>query len=304
MKNNFFTYLTGFLMAFADSVPGISGGTIAYILGKYDELIESIDTLMSNTTIKEKKQAIFFLIKLLCGWTIGLVIAVFIITSIMHEYIYQMTSLFIGFIFYSIPFIIIEEKETIKNKYQDIIFTFIGAVLVISISYFSSSNLELISSNLSLVSYIYIFIAGAIAISAMLLPGISGSTLLIIFGLYATIMNSIKATLKFDFDNILIVFVFGLGILFGLKVTSKLITKALHNSRSKVVYTIVGLMIGSIYSLIVGPTTLVDEVTEVSLNLDMLSFETFSLLFFIIGIITIGSLNRLKNFIENKSKEL
>lgn len=288
-------------MAFADSVPGISGGTIAYILGKYDELIESINTIMSNTSITEKKQAIIFLIKLLCGWAVGLVIAVFIITSIMHEYIYEMTSLFLGFIVYSIPFILKEEKQEISGKYFDIIFTIIGAIVVISISYFSSTNLALLSNDLSLISYIYIFIAGAIAISAMLLPGISGSTLLIIFGLYATIMNSIKSTLKFDFENILIVFVFGIGILFGLKVTSKLITKALHKSRSKVVYTIVGLMIGSIYSLIVGPTTLVDEVTNVSLNLDMLSFETFSIIFFIVGIATIDILNRVKNYIENKS---
>lgn len=304
MRNNILTYLTGFLMAFADSVPGVSGGTIAYILGKYDQLIESIDILLSKTTIKEKKQALIFLIKILTGWVIGIVIAVFLITSLLHNNVYEMTSLFIGFIAFSIPFIIMEEKQTIKNKHFDKIFIVIGAALVFAITYFSNSSVKLVGSDLSIMSYVYIFIAGAIAISAMLLPGISGSTLLIIFGLYAIVMNSIKATLKFDFSNILIVMAFGFGILFGLKFTSKLITKALHSNRSKVVHTIIGLMIGSIYSLIMGPTTLVDEATNASLNLERLSFDTFNILFFIIGVLTIYCLDKVKDIIQNKGEKL
>lgn len=287
-------------MAFADSVPGVSGGTIAYILGKYEELIESINIITSKSSVAEKKQAIIFLIKLLIGWATGFIIAVLLITSIMHSYIYEMTSLFLGFIVFSIPFIINEEKSALKNKHFDKLFTLIGIIIVVSISYFSSSNFNIMSSELSVMSYIYIFIAGAIAISAMLLPGISGSTLLIIFGLYAPIMNSIKSVLKFDFSNILIVIIFGLGILFGLKFSSKLINKALHKNRSKVVYTIIGLMLGSIYSLIIGPTTLVNEATNVSLNLDKLSLETFSIIFFIIGIATIFILDKIKHLIEKK----
>ncbi len=285
-------------MAFADSVPGISGGTIAYILGKYDELISSINKLLSTTTINEKKQALFFLAKLFTGWIIGLVIAVFLITSLLHDNIYELSSLFIGFIAFSIPFIIIEEKQTLKNKHFDKLFVVIGTTLVVAISTFSSESIALITSELTLISYIYIFIAGAIAISAMLLPGISGSTLLIIFGLYAPIMNSVKSTLQFDFSNILIVITFGIGILFGLKFTSKLITKALEKSRSKVVYTIIGLMIGSIYSIVLGPTTLVDETTNISLNLEQVTLETFSIVFFLIGVVTIYALDKLKDIVS------
>ncbi|MFV0424988.1 MAG: DUF368 domain-containing protein [Bacilli bacterium] len=299
MRNNFFTMLTGFLMAFADSVPGVSGGTIAYILGKYDELINSINVLMSKATILEKKKSVIFLIKLAIGWIVGFVIAVFIITNLMHEHTYEMTSLFLGFIVFSIPFIILEEQQILKNKHLDKGFIIVGSTIVIAISYFSSSNLSLLSSNLTLISYIYIFIAGAIAISAMLLPGISGSTLLIIFGLYSTIMNSIKTTLKFDFSNILIVLIFGLGILFGLKFTSKIISKALHSYRSKVVYLIIGLMLGSIYSLIIGPTTLVNEATNINLGLEKLSFNSFSIIFFIVGVAIIYGLDKLKHFIQN-----
>lgn len=300
MKNNIFTMLTGFLMAFADSVPGVSGGTIAYILGKYDELLSSINILMSKNSFNEKKEAIVFLLKLLLGWFIGVVIAVFIITSLLEEHIYELSSLFLGFIGFSIIFIIKEEKEILKGQHFDKLFIIIGTLLVIAISYFSSTNLDLVGEKINIISYIYIFIAGAIAISAMLLPGISGSTLLIIFGLYSIVMTSVKTTLKFDFSNLLIVLFFGFGVLFGLKFASKIITKALRSSRSKVVYLIIGLMIGSIYSLIIGPTTLVNEVTNESLGLDPLSFQSFSIIFFLIGIIFIYSLDKIKLYIERK----
>ncbi len=289
-KDNILIVITGFLMAFADSVPGVSGGTIAYILGKYDMLIESISTLTSKNS-DNKKQAIIFIVKLGIGWVVGMVLAILFITALIEEYIYEFSSLFLGFIVFSIPFIIKEELGVIKNNYGKLIFTLLGIAVVVSISMFSSTRLNLVTTELTFLSYIYIFIAGVIAISAMILPGISGSTLLIIFGLYLPIMNAIKGVLKFDFSGLLICIIFGIGILFGIKFSSSLIKKALHNYRSQIVYLILGLMIGSIYAIVIGPTTLVDEVTKVNLGLDRMTFDTFSILFFLLGIFTIASLD-------------
>ena len=110
----------GFLMALADSVPGVSGGTIAFVLGFYDKFIGSLNTLTSKKTSKdEKKEAVKFLIKLGCGWVLGFLMAVIFITSLFEEYIYEVSSLFVGFIILSIPIIIKEEKNEIKNKYND-----------------------------------------------------------------------------------------------------------------------------------------------------------------------------------------
>ena len=95
----------GFCMALADSVPGVSGGTIAFILGFYDKFVTSLNNIIFGNK-KEKKEAVFFLIKLGIGWIIGMLIATLVLTSLFEKHIYAISSLFLGFIIFSIPFII------------------------------------------------------------------------------------------------------------------------------------------------------------------------------------------------------
>ena len=102
---------------------------------------------------------------------------------------------------FSIPLIIKEEKENLKGKYKNIIFSIIGILVVSLITYFNpmtgGSGVNIANLNFGLV--LYILVAGMIAISAMVLPGISGSTLLLIFGLYIPIINGIKEFLHLNF---------------------------------------------------------------------------------------------------------
>ena len=104
-------FIRGFCMALADSVPGVSGGTIAFLLGFYDKFINSLNTLISKNG--DKKEAIKFLIKLGIGWVIGMAIASLILSNLFETHIYQVSSLFIGFILFAIPLIIKEEKENV-----------------------------------------------------------------------------------------------------------------------------------------------------------------------------------------------
>lgn len=180
----------GFSMALADSVPGVSGGTVAFVLGFYDKFINSLN---------------------------------------------------------------------VKGKYKNLIFTLIGIVVVSAITYFnpqtgSGANIDITNLNPGLA--LYVFIAGMIAISAMILPGISGSTLLLIFGLYMPIITGIKEILHFNLSYIPVLFVFGLGVLTGIALIIKIVKKALEKYRSQTIYLIIGLMIGSIYAIIMGATTL------------------------------------------------
>lgn len=214
MKEFLKNAMQGFSMALADSVPGVSGGTVAFVLGFYDKLINSLNTLISRKG--DKKEAIKFLIKLGCGWVIGMAIASLILSNLFETHIYQVSSLFIGFIIFAIPLIIKEEKENVKGKYKNLIFTIIGVVVVSAITYFnpqtgSGANIDITSLNLGLA--LYVFVAGMIAISAMILPGISGLTLLLIFGLYMPIITGIKETLHFNLSYIPVLFVFGLGVI-------------------------------------------------------------------------------------------
>ena len=286
----------GFCMALADSVPGVSGGTIAFILGFYDKFINSLDDLVYGDKEKKKK-AIFFLIKLGIGWIIGLAFATLVLTSLFEKQIYKVSSVFMGFIIFSIPLIIKEEKECLKGKYINLIFTIIGILIVSLITYFNpvsgGGNIVDISS-LNIGLCLYIFVVAMIAISAMVLPGISGSTLLLIFGLYIPIISAIKEFLHLNFSVVPVLIIFGLGIIAGIVLVIRLIKIALKKFRSQTMYCIIGLMIGSLYAIVMGPTTLGTPQPPMSIG-------TFSILFFIIGGIIIIGLEKIKSILENKS---
>ena len=284
----------GFCMALADSVPGVSGGTIAFILGFYDKFVTSLNNIIFGNK-KEKKEALFFLIKLGIGWIIGMLIATLILTSLFETHIYAVSSLFLGFIIFSIPLIIKEEKSCLKGKYENIIFLILGIIIVSLITYFNpvSGGNGINISTLNFGLAIYIFISAMIAISAMVLPGISGSTLLLIFGLYMPIMNAIKSFIHLDFDYFNVLFIFGLGVLTGIVLVIKLIKTALQKFRSQTVYMIIGLMIGSLYAIVMGPTTL--EVSQSAMNL-----STFNIIWFILGGIIIWGLEKVKKILKQK----
>ena len=294
MKEFLKNAVQGFSMALADSVPGVSGGTVAFVLGFYDKLINSLNTLISRKG--DKKEPIKFLIKLGIGWAIGMAIASLILSNLFETHIYQVSSLFIGFIIFAIPLIIKEEKENVKGKYKNLIFTLIGIVVVSAITYFnpqtgSGANIDITNINLGL--GLYVFIAGMIAISAMILPGISGSTLLLIFGLYMPIITGIKETLHFNLSYIPVLFIFGLGVIAGIALIIKVVKKALEKYRSQTIYLIIGLMIGSIYAIVMGATTL--KVPQAPLSL-----QTFNVMYFIIGGLIIFGMEIAKRKLEHK----
>lgn len=292
VKDIIMNLINGLCMALADSVPGVSGGTIAFLLGFYDKFIGSLDDLFRGK-IEEKKTALKFLIKIGCGWLIGFLIAATVLSSLFNEHIYTMSSLFLGFILLAIPVFIKEEKNVLKGKYKNLIFTLIGIIVVVGITILNSAggiNIDVNSLNIGTI--VYVFIAAMIAITAMILPGISGSTLLLIFGLYIPIMTKIKTLLTFDFSALPILIVFGLGIITGILVFTKLIRKCLEKHRSQTIYTVLGMMIGSMYSIVMGPTTL--EVPK-----EAMTFSTFNIVAFIIGGVIIGGLELLKKYFNS-----
>ena len=160
----------------------VSGGTIAFLLGFYDEFINSLNNLFGKDNEK-RKTALFFIIKLGVGWVIGMGLAVSVLANVFESGIYKVSSLFMGFITLAIPVMIIEEKESIKGKYKNIIWAVIGIAIVVGIALVNPSGGGADVSNITVPTALFIFAAGMCAISAMVLPGISGSTILLTFGL-------------------------------------------------------------------------------------------------------------------------
>ena len=295
-------YICGLLMALADSVPGVSGGTIAYLLGYYEDFINSLNSFMSRKGDKLErkenlKKSFKFLIRLGIGWIVGFISAVLILTSVFESHIYQISSLFIGFIVFSIPLIVYEEKESLK-KFYNVVFLILGAALVVAITMVNPSDGGSVSAGaFNIGQLIYTVRVGMIAISAMVLPGISGSTMLLIFGVYLPVMNAIKDLLHLDFSGLPIVISVGIGILLGVIVIIKLVKAALEHFHSQTVYAIIGLMLGSLLSIVKGPESL--ETPK-----EMLTMDTFSILFFFIGGVVIIGLQCLKLFSgKNKAEE-
>ena len=137
----FLNAVRGFCMALADSVPGVSGGTIAFLLGFYDEFINSLNDLMGRDS-KKRKKAFLFLVKLGIGWIIGFGMSVLILASLFEAHIYQISSVFFGLTLFAIPMVIKEEAAVIKGQVGNLVFTLLGAALVFAISWFNPSGGE------------------------------------------------------------------------------------------------------------------------------------------------------------------
>lgn len=262
--------IDGFCMALADSVPGVSGGTVAFVMGFYDQLIGSVHNLIFGKK-SEKKEAARFLAKLAAGWIIGMVLAILVLSAMFESHIYLVSSLFIGLIAGSIPVIVREEKESLREAGKGILFFAVGIAAVVGITWMNGRvpgtvmDLEAFSIGLG----IRLFLIGMTAVSAMFLPGISGSTLLLIFGAYIPVITAVRGVLSLNPAYIPGLLFFGCGIIAGALTIVKLIQVCLEKFRPQMVYLILGMMIGSFYAIVMGPTTL-DSAQEA------LSMGTFS----------------------------
>lgn len=291
------TMIHGFMMALTDSVPGVSGGTIAFIMGFYERFLGAISGLFGKDNAV-RKSAIFYLIKFALGWGLGMGASVLILAQVFENHIYFMSSAFLGLTLCAIPFILHEERDTLKSgSIKDALFALLGAALVILITAFraaAAGSGSINFQNLSVLQYGYLILSGALAISAMLLPGISGSTLLLIFGVYVPLIGAVKELLHFRLAFLPGVTAVAVGVLLGILFAAKLIRKALASCRCQMVWLILGLMLGSLYAIAMGPTTLDTPKPP-------LSFPTFQFTAFFLGMAILGSLEWGKRVIARHS---
>ena len=190
-----------------------------------------------------------------------------------------------------------EEKKCLGTNKKAIPFVLLGIAVVCAITYFNpvsggndGVNLDHLTPGLA----VFVFFAGVIAISAMVLPGISGSTLLLIFGLYLPVITAIKDILHLDFSSFWTVLIFGCGVLVGIFSVVKLIRRALEKYRAQTIYLIIGLMLGSIFAVVMGPTTL--DTPQPAMGI-----HDFSILFFLIGGAVILGLQKMKDIKQSVS---
>ncbi|OUS39512.1 DUF368 domain-containing protein [Oleispira antarctica] len=225
-------------MGSADVIPGVSGGTIAFITGIYTELLDSIKAVNLQALIvlfkqgpKAAWQAIngTFLVTLLAG----ILTAILTLAKVIHYLLDQHAILLWSFFFGLILAASLHMAKQIKQwQPTTVAALLIGALIAGFISIASPSSIE--------ASYLNIFIAGSIAICAMILPGISGSFILLLMGLYAPVLAAVKG-LQLD-----IMMVFALGAILGLMLFSRLLSWLLHHYQDLMFSLLTGFMLGAL----------------------------------------------------------
>lgn len=257
----------GFCMALADSVPGVSGGTVAFIMGFYDRFIGSVSQLVFGKK-EEKRKGLRYLLKLFVGWAVGMGIAVLVLNALFAEHIHFVSSLFIGFIIGALPAVSMDEADSVRQWKKGLPFLLPGIFLVAGITVLNTkaSAASMHLSEFSFALAVRLFLIGMAAISAMFLPGISGSTILLIFGAYIPIMRSLKELMQFQFASLPAILIFIAGIFAGAAGTVKVIQAGLSRYRPQMIYFIIGMMIGSLYAVVMGPTSLDVPQTPLSLS--------------------------------------
>ena len=238
VKEYILLFLKGMGMGGADVVPGVSGGTIAFITGIYEELLNSIKSFNKSAIellLKRRFTDLWqhlngrFLTTLIGGIFVSILSLAKLIHFLLDHHPIQLWSFFFGLIIISAIFV---SKEIKQWKIKVIIAGMIGII----ISYLITDATPSTTPD----NYLFIFISGAIAICAMILPGISGSFILLILGKYEFIIEALKDL------NILVIAVFGTGCVIGLLSFSRLVSWLLKKFHDLTVAFLAGFMIGSL----------------------------------------------------------
>ena len=241
--------LKGFGMGTSDLIPGVSGGTIALLLGIYDDFISSVSGLFSKRFWPSFK----FLLPILLGMGLAIALLSNLFNYLLSYHEIPTMFFFTGLIIGIIPYLLKTSnfKQTFKTKHYLMILT--GIIILVIITLLNNGDKhsgETLTLSFGLI--IKYFIAGMFASSAMLLPGISGSFMLLVFGAYGTVMFSISELVNLNFTALPILIIVGLGILTGFMLSSRMIQHFLHHHTTMTFALIIGFVIGSIYAVFPG----------------------------------------------------
>ena len=236
--------ISGMIMGMAEVIPGVSGGTVAFVAGIYERLLSAVNGVKKLPALLRERRwkdmaselDLLFLIKLLMGMAIGIVVGVLAITHFLETHPPVVWALFFGLILASTVYM--AYKVNWRN-WKVILFGILGVVIALGIGFMTMGGG---STSLS-----FVFFSGMIAIVALVLPGISGSFILLLLGMYTYIVRDQLKGLIVDFsmDKLLVMVVFGLGCLVGLLSIARALEWAFQKYRSETIALLTGFMAGA-----------------------------------------------------------
>lgn len=246
MKKNITLIIKGFIFGIANIIPGVSGGTLAMTMGIYEEMINCISHFF-----KDIKKSIMFLLPLGIGALTSILLMSKVISKCLEDYPFPTTLFFIGLILGGVP-LMIKKVNKSKIEVKNIIICSITFLIVAVMSFMSSGNNMVNLQNPQVYMYFILFLVGVIAAATMVIPGVSGSFVLMLIGFYKPIVKVVSNLTDFSnlFNNLLILIPFGVGVLVGIILVAKLIEFLFNKYEISTYYAILGFVFASFIGLI------------------------------------------------------
>ena len=238
--------LKGMIIGVANIIPGVSGGTLMIILGVYEEIINAISHFFKNL-----KKNLKFIIPLAVGMIVAILLLSKVIKVCLEKYPFPTTLFFVGLVIGGLP-LLWNKSKAAKGKASNWVVFGITFAIIMAFTFLKNSNFAVDLSTLTPVGYITLFIVGMISAATMVIPGISGSLVLMLLGYYKPINDTISNLTDFSLfgHNISILIPFGIGIVVGIILIAKLIEYLLKRYPVKTYYGVLGFVLASLVAII------------------------------------------------------
>lgn len=273
MKKNILLIIKGMIIGLANVIPGVSGGTLMITLGIYEQVIDTISHFFTNF-----KKNLKFIIPLGIGVILSLLLFSKIIGLSLEKFPFATTLFFLGLIIGGMPLIIKNmKKNKDSKKISNYIIAFLAFAFIILFAFLKTGN-EVNLNNLSPIGYLILFLVGILASATMVIPGISGSFVLMLVGYYQPIINTVRSITDFSLigHNIIILGIFGIGVLIGIVLVSKLIELLLKKFETKTYYAVFGFVLASCIAIIKPLITYDISIIEILVGIILFFLGVFS----------------------------
>lgn len=280
LRGDILLILKGFLIGSSMSVPGVSGGTMAILLGIYDKLIGAISNFL-----KDIKGNTIFLIKFCIGSALGIGSLAFAIKWALETFPLPVSFFFLGAVIGGIPALYAKTKQKTFGA-SSLIYFLLGLGIVISIGFIPINNFD-VSNGAGLAHYVMLLITGIIIALALVLPGISTSHMLLVLGMYESMLQAIT---KFD---VMYIGILGIATLIGIFLITKPIEWTMNRFPHQTYWMIIGFVLGStseIFKDIILPAIPVNPDIRWSISVILMCIVTF-----VVGCKAIISLSKFSN---------
>lgn len=273
MKEKLILFIKGIVLGVAFVIPGVSGGTLAVLMGIYEELIEAASNFYKNMV--NFKKYIMYLLPIGLGVVFSVAVFAKLIKFGLDKAPIITILIFLGMIIGGIPALVRNVKGT-KINLKDMTLMLVGLIIVISMLIFHKSNSNVVLTNMSITGYITLFLVGTIAAVTMVVPGISGSFTLMLIGYYEPILNLVNDITSFKNlgPNLILIFIFMLGVFIGIIFISKIIEWCLKHYKRETYYAIIGFVLSSIISVIYEVSKFPFNLTHLIIGIVLLVINT------------------------------